>query len=154
MKIRKMAFTFFFIVSLFFNSYLVFADSFIQQELSKVVILEKELKVSHHLSGPKNRKVMKNTLYLSIVVRNETDGIISKIDFDVLLSTSGISEPWISSIFTEELTGGLKPGKEKKCYISTDRLVEKNWKEKYSQISKFNLNIKMIYMLVCIFLIF
>jgi len=145
MKIRKILFTTVFIVSIFFNSYLVFADSFVQQELSKVEVLDKEVKVFHNLKGPKGRKVMENSLRLSINVRNGTDGIISKIDFDVLLSTSGISEPWLSSIFTEELTGGLKPGEETNCYISTDRLVEKNWKEKYSKKSTLNVVIKMIY---------
>jgi len=145
MKFRKILFTTVIIVSIFFNSYLVFADSFVQQELSKVEIIDKEVKVFHYLKGPEGRKVMENTLSLSINVRNGTDGIISKLDFDVLLSTSGTSKSWLSSIFTEDLTGGLKPGEETECYISTDRLVEKNWKEKYSKISTLNIVIKMIY---------
>ena len=145
MKFSKLPFTIIFIVSILFNSVLVFADSFVQHEFSKIEILDKEVKVFHYLRGPKGRKVMENTLSLSVKIRNGTNGIISKIDFDVLLSTPGISEPWLSKVFTEELIGGLKPGGEKNCYISTDRQVEKNWKGKYSSISTLNVVVTMLY---------
>lgn len=134
-----------FMVTICLNSSLLSADVFIQQEFSKIEVLDKETKVFHYLKGPKGQKVTENTLSFSIKIRNGTDGIISKIDFGILLRTPGMPEPWLSGTFTEELTGGLKPGDKKSCYISTNRLVEKDWKEKYSSISTLDVIVSMLY---------
>ncbi len=145
MKFNKFLIITIFTASTFLNLGFLSADDFVQQEFSKIEILDKETKVSHFPKGPKGKKVMENTLSFSIKIRNGTDGIISKIDFDILLRTPSMPEPWLFETFSEELTGGLKPGDEKSCYISTNKLVEKDWKEKYSSISTLNVIVSMLY---------